>query len=266
MSNSALLAQEEETIETYVKIEKVGEATTSPFFIIVDHATNALPLTPDEKTKYNQQILATDNQRAWDHDHYALNHATNIAKMMGGATLIAPKFGRFFIDVNRSENSTDLIPAYSFDQTTLPWNKDISTAEYKRRLQFHAKYHEIIADKLNQHSYPCLISIHTFPADMMKENKIDVCVTFSPPNTLAQNLAKFLNDKKIKVGENDPFSGKGPTLTKGRTLQIARDREIPHVLLEISAANNGHNTNCRKIHTHVAAGLKLAYAALPEKR
>jgi predicted N-formylglutamate amidohydrolase len=142
-----------------------------------------------------------------------------------GAYVFRATHSRLVADLNRYENELECI-APSADGTEIPLNKVLTCEQRDARLaQFHRPvlkclnaFVEDLARRLG--AEPFVVSMHSF-ARAQKENPApkaeDICVFGYPEFGISPNLEKFvarlrLENPKLIVGNNRPFSAKSPGL------------------------------------------------------
>ena len=152
---------------TAPSVGAVTKRSGAPYFVFVDHATNAIPATFDQLA-LPEDILET--HIAYDIGAAAIGEI--IARELN-ATLLTCDYSRLLIDPNRDVASKDVIPEMS-DHIPIPRNAQLSHAERQARIdQFHAPYHALLAGELDtlqaSHEDPLVISIHSFSPRLVGE-------------------------------------------------------------------------------------------------
>jgi predicted N-formylglutamate amidohydrolase len=118
------------------------------------------------------------------------------------------------------------------DGSIIPGNRGIGPHEVANRAaQFHAPYHQAIADEIAVMTDPVLVSMHSFtPAWKGAQRKWEIGVLWDRDGRLAIPLMTRLRQAGFAVGDNEPYSGalQGDTLNRHGT-----SSGLPHVLIEM---------------------------------
>lgn len=139
-------------------VEVIGVPGQSQILIICDHAGRQIP------HRCQRQPLAKEDMErhiAWDVN--ARDVAITVAEKLK-APLVAQRYSRLVIDMNRPVEVHDSIPNVS-DGTLIPFNQHVSDEERKARIQsLYWPYHNKISEYLdNAHSTEkCIVAIHSF--------------------------------------------------------------------------------------------------------
>ena len=177
----------------------------SSFFFICDHASNFIPkkfknlgLSPMETLKHI----------AWDIGSKKLTLC--LARQLKSFCFLS-NFSRLIIDPNRRLGEKDLITSCS-GGIIIPGNSDLKKSQISERLNFYNLYHDnlskIIRSKVQKNTRLKLISIHTFNKVILKKNRPNqIGLLWNKNKNLLIPLQRFLQNKKINVGNNYPYSG-----------------------------------------------------------
>jgi predicted N-formylglutamate amidohydrolase len=132
----------------------------SPFLLVCDHASNALP-----EAYGTLGLPASEFERhiAWDPGAALLVEA--LAGRLNAPAVLSC-FSRLLIDPNRGTDDPTLVMRLS-DGTVIPGNRDVTDVEIAARIAaFHDPYHRAIDDAIERALAsgiaPALLSIHTF--------------------------------------------------------------------------------------------------------
>ncbi len=177
----------------------------SPFFFICDHASNFIP-----KKFKNLGLSSKETVKhiAWDIGSKKLTLC--LAKQLKSFCFLS-NFSRLIIDPNRRLDERDLITSCS-GGIIIPGNSDLKKSQILERLNFYNLYHDnlskIIKSKVQKHTKLKLISIHTFNKVILKKNRPNqIGLLWNKNKNLLIPLQRYLQNKKINVGNNYPYSG-----------------------------------------------------------
>lgn len=188
--------------------DSIEAKTARPLFFFADHASFHVP------EHYNFLGLHSDEfyrHIGWDIGTELV--ARNLCERFGVGGHFATH-SRLLIDVHRSPDATDLIPAIS-DGTIIPGNVKISDAERQRRIAtYHTPYHAGLANAIDGVCAttidPIIISIHSFtPTPRMGEPRtLDLGMLWKANEMSSACFADHLRAvHPYKVGLNVPYSG-----------------------------------------------------------
>ena len=144
---------------------------------------------------------------------------------------------RLVVDPNRKPGDPSSIPRVS-DGTLVPANQDLSPEQVRWRLaRFFVPYHRAVARQIarlrRRHGVPAIVSVHSFTprlADSLRP--WDVAVLWDTDARLAAPvLASLRRDGALRVGDNEPYSGRFP-VGYSIPFHAARPR-LPHVTFEL---------------------------------
>lgn len=212
-----------------VRVTNAGGA--SPFVIVCDHASNALPSGFDRLG-----LTAEDFTRhiAWDPG--ALPVAQRLAAALDAA-LIESCVSRLIIDCNRPLEAHDLVPALS-ETTVIPGNENLSPAERERRISvswrpFHDTISALVEQRVAAGRDTWLVSIHSFtPVYKGFSRPWQIGIIHDDDTRLAAPMiAALQRHAGLTVGVNEPYS---PADRVYYTLERhARSRGLPCAMIEI---------------------------------
>lgn len=206
-------------------------ASTTPFFITVDHASSRFPevlgdlgVSKDERERHI----------AWDIG--ALGVAQRLAATFM-ATLVATQYSRLVIDCNRHAWREDLIPSLS-EFTEIPGNVNIepeARALRQRELYepYHAEIRRLLDARLARQQATLYLSMHSFtPCYKGQARPWQIAMLSNRDRRVAEILLRELGrDSALCVGDNIPYR-----LTDEGDYGIpvhAEQRGLPHVLIEL---------------------------------
>lgn len=210
--------------------ETVTGDGASPWLILCDHASNALP------PNYGRLgLAAAEFTRHIAYDIGARDLTLALARRLRG-TAILTRFSRLLIDPNRGIDDPTLIMKLS-DGAVVPGNAAIGESERAQRIHtWYAPYHAAISTTIEAMQArgltPHIVSIHSFtPAWKGRPRPWHVGILWDRDERLVQPVLAGLRAMPgIVTGDNEPYSG---SLT-GDTLNThATARGLPHLLIEI---------------------------------
>jgi len=145
-------------------------------------------------------------------------------------------YSRLVIDLNRLPGAVDSIPGES-DGTIIPGNRDLDNAARTRRIDeifwpYHNRVAETFAARWNGGHPTALVAIHTFTPRLKGglPRPWEAGILWNRDDRLALALIRHLRDRGVRVGENEPYSGR----YFGFSMDYhAGDAGVPHVGIEI---------------------------------
>ncbi len=207
--------------------DRIGQ---SPFLLLCDHASNALP--PEFGTL---GLPATEFERhiAWDPGAAPLVEA--LANRLKSAAILSC-FSRLLIDPNRGTDDPTLVMRLS-DGTIIPGNRSVTQADIAERIaRFHDPYHRAIDQAIEAALAggiaPALISIHTFtPIWRGEPRPWHAGILWDRDDRLARIFLQGLReDPDLVVGDNEPYHG---WLENDCMHRHGTARGLAHVLIEV---------------------------------
>jgi predicted N-formylglutamate amidohydrolase len=227
----------------------------SAFLLTCEHASNAMPpgLVDGSGAR---GVLAT-------HEGYDIG-ALEVARGLSGelrATLVAARWSRLLVDLNRPVTDPELIRAEA-GGVGLPWNRRLAAGARERRFAaYHAPYHQEIdrqiVRRLLRGVRPTLLSLHTFTPRLGRSvRRFDVGILYIDDRTLAWRLARLLRAAGLSVRYNQPYSGP-------EGLMYAIDRHgshhgLPCVEIEVNQALLDSPRGVERIVAALAGALREA--------
>lgn len=193
-------------------------AGTAPLLIIADHASNAVP--PGVDLEIHPALL--DNHIAVDIGTAALAEA--LAARLGAPALLAT-VSRLVIDCNRDPQVADVIPVAS-DGHVITGNLALGAIERELRIAaIHAPYHAAIEAAIARYRPALLVSIHSFTPRLAarpdEPRPWPIGILHNRDDRAAVLALDWLAGAGIKVGDNEPYSGRDLNYTMNRHAEMA---------------------------------------------
>jgi predicted N-formylglutamate amidohydrolase len=207
-----------------------NEGGTSPLLLLCDHAANAVP-----EALGSLGLCDADLGRhiAWDLGAEALTR--QLAERLG-ATAVLSSFSRLVIDCNRALGDRTCMAEQS-DGTLVPGNKGLDATQRSERAEaLYWPYHRYVATVLDAFAArgvtPAVISVHSFTPHMNGVARPwQIGVLWDRDARISRPLLETLSrDQSITVGDNEPYSLRGPVDFTLPHHAVARG--LPHVLIE----------------------------------
>jgi len=219
--------------------KKVQYKQNSPIILCCDHASNRIPNSLNN-LGLNSEFLK--EHIAWDIG--AAELTLELAKQLE-CTAILNNYSRLVVDCNRYLSDGSAF-ASSSDTLSIPGNMNLTELEKAARAEaIYYAYHRAIRRELEARTLdgnaPVLISVHSFTKQLRGQAKreLDIGVLWDKDPRLPVPLLTQLNDiKDLKVGDNQPYSGKD--MADYTVDHHAEAHGIAHVSLEI---RNDHLQN-----------------------
>ncbi|AZQ69017.1 N-formylglutamate amidohydrolase [Silicimonas algicola] len=215
--------------QDWAPVRLVGEARTSRWLVICDHASNAVPPSVGGGSL---GVAAEDMARHIAYDVGAAGLTLQLAELLGAPAVLST-FSRLVIDPNRGEDDPTLLMKL-YDGTLIPANRHADQTEVERRLDlYHRPYHDAVARLAARRADTVLISVHSFTPQFRhrQPRPWHVGLLFASDDRLSRPLLDLLRDEgSLVVGENQPYSGtlEGDTIDRHA---IAHGRQ--NTLLEV---------------------------------
>lgn len=144
--------------------------------------------------------------------------------VMGGVS-------RLVIDLNREDDAPGLLPVMS-DGHAIPGNRHADLAD--RMIRFHHPYHHHVAWLLDRMASPFILSVHSFTprlaSDPDQQRPWDIGVLYNQDDRAARIAIPLLEAAGLKVGDQQPYSGKVLNATMNRH---AEGNGIPYLGIEM---------------------------------
>ena len=230
----------------------ISENAPVPIVVVCEHASLELP-------KGLGNLGLTESERhshiAWDPGAAAV--AEHLAKALG-SVLVKQRYSRLVYDCNRPPTSPDAMRAKS-ENTIISGNQNLPEAARQWRTDnIYTSFHNAVAEQLDRHKAPTLITIHSFtPVYDGNPRAVDVGILHDDDTRLADAiLAHAEFDDGIVVARNEPY---GPRDGVTHTLQKhGLARQIPNVMIEIKNSLIADDKSQRHYADQLAATIKKA--------
>ncbi|MEM6856390.1 MAG: N-formylglutamate amidohydrolase [Pseudomonadota bacterium] len=176
---------------------------------VADHASNAVPeeIPLSIASRLLDLHIAVDIgvegvvQRLADNHHFPAHLAA---------------LSRLVIDLHREEDHPNLVPETS-DGHLVPGNIG---ADVERRLeQYYRPYHAALEAWLDGLAPDLILSIHSFTPQLEKSalpRPWEVALLYNEDDRAARHAIRFFSELGLKVGENEPYSGRELNATMNR--------------------------------------------------
>jgi predicted N-formylglutamate amidohydrolase len=212
-------------------VELVNPAGRAPVLLLCDHAGRRIPTWLGDLGLRAQEL-----ERHIAFDIGAADVTRRLARLLDAPAVLA-HVSRLVVDPNRLPGDPSSIPAIS-DGTLVPANQELSPDQIRRRLGYaFVPYHRAVARQIaslrRRHGIPAIVSIHSFTPQLgASPRPWDVAVLWDADRRLAGPvLARLRRDPALKVGDNEPYSGRYPL---GYTIPFHAVRSgLPHVTFEV---------------------------------
>ena len=185
----------------------INRAGRTPLLLICDHASRGVP-----KALGNLGLDADVFERHIAYDIGTENIALGLSDLID-APLVLGGFSRLVIDLNRPLEHPDSMVEY-IDSTRIPGNIGLTKmARLQRVKELFDPYHEAIKQEITRLSAsgmpPIILSVHSFsPNYGMHPRPWDIGVLWNRDPRIATPLIDILKTFNLKVGDNQPYSGK----------------------------------------------------------
>ena len=210
--------------------EVLYAGSAAKIIVVCDHASNRIP-----RSLNNLGLDGFSMRRhiAWDIG--AGDVARFLARGLGASTFLA-NYSRLVVDCNRKLEDATAFRALS-DGDDVPGNHLLTAPEKQRRADaIYWPYHQAIAsqvDRLCQGNFaPVLLSIHSFtPFFDNSHRPWEIGILWDSDPRISVPLMQNLRDKGLKVGDNEPYSGRHPH--EFTVDYHGEKRGLPHASIEI---------------------------------
>ena len=210
--------------------EVLNAGSAAKIIVVCDHAGNRIPRSLNN---LGLDEFSMRRHIAWDIG--AADVARFLAPCLGAPTLLT-NYSRLVVDCNRKLDDVTAFRALS-DGDDVPGNHSLTATEKQRRADaIYWPYHQAIAsqvDRLCREDFaPALISIHSFtPFFDNSHRPWEIGILWDNDPRIAVPLMQNLRDKGLKVGDNEPYSGRHP---HDFTVDYhGEKRGLPHASIEI---------------------------------
>lgn len=174
-----------------------------PVFFSCEHASERLP-APWEWPEEDRWLVGTH----WAYDIGASDLTRDLAVALGAPAVLA-RFSRLLVDPNRPLDSDTLFRAQA-EGHPVRLNAAVSDDEAEQRLaRLYRPFHRAIDEGLDACPAPVLMAVHTFtPLYEGEPRTLEVGVLFDRDERLAEDVGAAIAKTGLKVGMNEPYSGK----------------------------------------------------------
>jgi predicted N-formylglutamate amidohydrolase len=203
----------------------------APVLVLCDHAGRWVPAELDDLGLPESELA---RHIGWDIG--SADVARRLARLLDAPAVLC-HVCRLVVDPNRKPGDPSSMPRVS-DGTLVPANQDLGPEQVRsRHARFFVPYHRAVARQIarlrRRHGVPVIISVHSFTprlADVWR--RWDVAVLWDTDARLAAPaLAGLRRDPALRVGDNEPYSGRFP-VGYSIPFHAARPR-LPHVTFEV---------------------------------
>lgn len=183
---------------------------SAQLIIACDHASAAVPARLDR--------LGLDSGFFEQHIAYDLGAAAVARRVadLVDARAVLGGYSRLVVDLNRNLSDSSAVPALS-DGILVPGNLGLSAGERQERVRaLYGPYHEAVGKQLEEilgsRGGAVLVSIHSFTPTLHGiDRPWEMGVLWDADSRLALPLLELLRrDTGIRVGDNEPYSGRHP--------------------------------------------------------
>lgn len=198
--------------------------------LVCDHASNAVP------SAYNSLGLpeaAFGRHIAYDIGAAAVTAA--LSRLLNAPAVLA-NFSRLLIDPNRGADDPTLVMKLS-DGAIIPGNRFADASDIAERIaRYYAPYHDAIAGQIAaaraKGIAPVILSMHSFtPVFQGQPRPWQIGILWDKDGRIAlPMLASLRADKKLTVGDNQPYSGE---LVGDCMYRHGTQNGLAHVLIEV---------------------------------
>ena len=229
----------------------------APIVLVCDHASNAIPLKLDQLGLGDEQLR---QHIAWD---IGAAQVTRLLAARLDAPAVLGGYSRLVVDCNRAPGDPTSIVAIS-DGVLIPGNRALDDAQADARVnEVFWPYHHAITQALAHRwrhgsgQAPALIAIHSFTPGMRGfQRPWHLGVLWNrDPRLAVLLLARFTAEADLRVGDNEPYSGRlvGFTMdTHGGAAGLA------HVGIEIRQDLIGDAAGCARWAVVIGDALTVA--------
>lgn len=189
---------------TFSSTTILGRTRPADMLVTCDHAGNLIP--PEIGTL---GLSKQDMARHIAYDIGAAGVSVALAEALN-APVILNHVSRLVIDANRGADDPTLVMRL-YDGTIIEGNRHVDTAEVeRRRLAYHAPYHQAAAALLDARDDPVMIAIHSFTPQLAAgpPRPWHIGVLHTGDTRLSTPLLAALRQEgDLIVGDNEPYVG-----------------------------------------------------------
>ena len=205
----------------------------SPFFLICDHAGNAVPAALGDLG-----LERSDIDRHIGIDIGILGVSERLSDLLG-APLVFQRYSRLVVECNRRPTAPDFVAAVS-DGTPVPGNAGISAGERARRAsEISEPYHREIVARLDERQAggraTILVSMHSFTPSLLARpspRPWHVGLCYGADRRFTMPVLDALGmEPDLSVGRNEPY---GVNMGADYSIPVhGEERGLPYVEFEI---------------------------------
>ena len=206
------------------------ERATCGALLVCDHASQALPRALGQ---LGLDAFALQRHIAWDIGAGMMTRS--LASYLQVPAVLAG-YSRLVVDCNRSLDDPTAFRAYS-DGDFVPGNHGLTPRDKELRAQsFYWPYHHAIGELINtvrsRRIAPAIIAIHSFtPFFNEADRPWQIGVLWDTDPRIPVPLMRKLRAGGIRVGDNQPYSGRAPSdFTIDHHAEAAG---LPHASIEV---------------------------------
>ncbi len=236
-------------------------AGDSPFFLICDHAGNAVPAALG-----GLGLDSGDLDRHIGIDIGILGVSERLSDLLG-APLVFQRYSRLVVECNRRPTAPDFVAAVS-DGTPVPGNAGVSAGERARRAgEISEPYHREIVSRLDERQAAgrpaILVSMHSFTPSLLARPSqrpwhVGLCYGADRRFTVPV-LDALAMEPGLNVGRNEPY---GVNMAADYSIPVhGEERGLPYVEFEIRQDLIASTDGQRQWAERIARVLKAAYAS-----
>jgi predicted N-formylglutamate amidohydrolase len=227
MSTESRLLQPDEPTAAF----ESGLAGSSPFVIVVDHASARIPAALKNLGVSDQELK---RHIAWDIG--ALEVAKRVSAALG-APLIAQNYSRLVIDCNRDPRVSSSIPLVS-EHTEVPGNAHLSEAQKALRVKeifepYHARIASLLDARARAGQRTFLVAQHSM-TNLYKDSsrEMHAAILYNRDRRFAGLMLDALRrDAALHIADNEPYFVSDET---DYTIpKHGEARGLPHVEIEL---------------------------------
>lgn len=201
-----------------------------PILLVCDHASSRFPRAVGDlgvAPPVRRSHLAVD---------IGAEALTRTLASRLAATAVLARYSRLVIDCNRDPADAEAFLEFN-DGTSIPGNRGLAAAHKRSRVEhIFRPYHQAVAEQIARLSAlgtpPALFAMHSFtPVFEGLSRPWQIGVLWDEDERIAAPLIDALRRTQLMVGDNEPYTGKGP-----RNFTIdrhARAAGLPYVGIEV---------------------------------
>ncbi|AKH41729.1 putative N-formylglutamate amidohydrolase [Altererythrobacter atlanticus] len=189
--------------------EQIGTPHKGGIVAVCDHASNHVP----DGIELGVPAELMEKHIAWDIG--AAGVTERLARRHDIPAHLAC-ISRLVIDLHREEDSPGLIPEMS-DGHLIPGN--IGADRERRIRDYYIPYHQAMAEWLDAAEPGLILSIHSFTPALESDAQArpwEIGILYNQDDRAAQHALRLFAAQGVKVGDNEPYSGRLLNATMNR--------------------------------------------------